>query len=213
MVTIVGEDIRYGTVGQSMGCNDCRTEWSRRVASGRRLRTSIVHATGHQGDVARLLVLWIDRPLTALSIAISFGIMRAIMGGVHASTFGRCVLISSTAIGGTYGVSQFLAQWTGNGDHSNLWILLGVVIIGFGLWFVVRYVPVQWGARNFTSRRIQISKWMATGWLFLLGIMFGISVEYGTLPMDFAIAILLTVLCNVLMNLSPLRQWIVRGVK
>lgn len=110
------------------------------------------------------LIGWMLHILLELYIMIfSFGALRMITGGVHAHTFVRCLTISLISfvlltLSVPYAISFFL-------DYN---LVLLMLIFLFGSVVTWLYVPGMWGTRQFTEKRIQISKLLSFIYLSLL---------------------------------------------
>ncbi len=97
-------------------------------------------------------------------VMLGYAITRAITGGVHAQTFVRCVVWSTGTMLLGLGITRILIPVERFGVIGIL-VMLSVGIMG--CWITFFHVPIRWGKRKYTSRRIEMSKGLSYGWLMI----------------------------------------------
>ncbi len=154
-----------------------------------------------------LWMLFVTEPIHVLNIAIAFGLSRAIMGGVHAPTFVRCQVWSL----GTMGVAWFAAQASSQAysNDSIAQMSIAFVMTISMIVFIVSKVPIRWGARSYSTRRVLWSKWLAFIWLVTItcGIVIG---QAGGFIFQCAVDCFMATFFGMLLNVQPISKWMTK---
>ncbi|WP_027416422.1 accessory gene regulator ArgB-like protein [Aneurinibacillus terranovensis] len=110
------------------------------------------------------VVGWALHILLYLYIMIlAFGTLRMITGGVHAHTFVRCATISQVSFTAlSLSIPYTLPFFA---SHH---LLFTIAVVIFGSVVTARYVPGKWEGRNFTAKRIKVSKNLSYFFLLII---------------------------------------------
>jgi accessory gene regulator B len=99
-------------------------------------------------------------------IFFGFIVTRMIVGGVHASSFLKCLLWSSSVLLCAYGMSTAFLYGSSIFDWMQLCIVLLLLLLFFGIWR--RGIPLQIGDRTKTKKRMIWTKVIAWVWIIIL---------------------------------------------